>query len=357
MPKQKKPKHASGLVEHKATMGKTIDGKRIQKSFYGSSKQEAKRKADEYILQQKIAEQTGEMFIKKSYTFAEWAKKWLEVYKKPNVSENTYLFTYENTVNKHLIPYFGKASLSDIKNIDIQAFFKTKSKLSETMQEKMLLCLRGIFESAIDNDICYKNPAKKATYTSNATKHTKQVYTSEQIDTIKSASYGKMNEIVLLLETGLRRVELLGLMWSDIDFDKGVLSVNRSIADSKTTATKIKINPPKWNSYRDIPLKENSIKILKSIIRNSDYIFPKIDKLPQSPSTWSQKLKRFMETMPDDFPRLTAHELRHTYGTDLRRQGIDIYTIQKVMGHKDIKMTSELYVHNEIEEIKKALKL
>ena len=52
---------------------------------------------------------------------------------------------------------------------------------------------------------------------------------------------------------------------------------------------------------------------------------------------------------------LSAHELRHTYGTDLRRRGVDIYTIQKLMGHKDIKMTSEIYVENEIDVLKKNL--
>ncbi|BCI60591.1 hypothetical protein C12CBH8_12300 [Solibaculum mannosilyticum] len=53
---------------------------------------------------------------------------------------------------------------------------------------------------------------------------------------------------------------------------------------------------------------------------------------------------------------LTAHELRHTYGTRLRRAGVDIYTIQKIMGHKDVKMTSEIYVYNEIDTLREALK-
>jgi len=58
---------------------------------------------------------------------------------------------------------------------------------------------------------------------------------------------------------------------------------------------------------------------------------------------------------PLNVPSLTAHELRHTLGTALRWRGIDIYTIQKIMGHKDIKMTSEIYVRNEIEVLKKSL--
>lgn len=56
-------------------------------------------------------------------------------------------------------------------------------------------------------------------------------------------------------------------------------------------------------------------------------------------------------------PILTAHELRHTRGTQLRRQGVDIYTIQKIMGHKDINVTANIYVHDETEATRKAAKI
>lgn len=58
-----------------------------------------------------------------------------------------------------------------------------------------------------------------------------------------------------------------------------------------------------------------------------------------------------------EIPVLSAHELRHSYGTRLRRKGVDIYTIQKVMGHKDINITAQTYVHSEIDTLKKALGL
>lgn len=62
-----------------------------------------------------------------------------------------------------------------------------------------------------------------------------------------------------------------------------------------------------------------------------------------------------MKQLPSNIPILSPHELRHTYGTYLRRQGVDIYTIQKIMGHKDIEMTTEIYVHNEIDILKKSM--
>ena len=56
-----------------------------------------------------------------------------------------------------------------------------------------------------------------------------------------------------------------------------------------------------------------------------------------------------------DIPVLTSHEMRHTYVTSLRRNGVDIYTIQKILGHKDIQVTAEIYVHNELEELRAAV--
>lgn len=120
------------------------------------------------------------------------------------------------------------------------------------------------------------------------------------------------------------------------------------------------MRPPKWNSYRTNPLSDLAVSTfneLKSGAPEDAYIFPLASGSPQSPNTWSQKLQRFMEAAAADVnvQKLTAHELRHTYGTKLRRDGVDIYTIQKVMGHKDIKMTSEIYVHNELDVLRKAL--
>lgn len=341
-PKKEKPNRADGLYEVKITIGKKLDGSLIRKSFYSSiSKDDAKRQADEYKIQSEVANRTGVGFVNKNATFNDWALTWLEKYKKPDVNTNTYRFTYENTVKNHLIPYFGSVGLTDIKPIDCKEFFATKNHLSESMLEKMLMCLNGIFSAAIENDLCYKNPASNITYSTTHIKANKKVYSDEQIEIVKEFATVKMPEVILLLETGLRRGELLGLRVEDIDFKEQTISVNRSIADIKGGT---KIMPPKWDSYRTNPLSRRAIDVLQQSGCKAGYIFPAIDNIsPQSPNTWSQKLKRFMIEMSSAHPSvpvLSAHELRHTYGTKLRRDGVDIFTIQKIMGHKDIKITT-----------------
>ena len=100
------------------------------------------------------------------------------------------------------------------------------------------------------------------------------------------------------------------------------------------------------------------MQLIGALPHDSLYLFPNQNGEPHSPNSWSQKLGRCMHRLNEahpEVPILTAHELRHTYGTYLRRHGADIYTIQKLLGHKDINVTAEIYVHNEIDTLRNVL--
>ena len=223
------------------------------------------------------------------------------------------------------------------------------------MLDKCLLTLRGIFDAAIENDLCYKNPCGRIKAVSAKKPAVKQVYTAPQMETLEEYCFQtrKMPEIILLLETGLRRGELLGLKWEDVDLGNATLSVRRSIAVDK--GNHIKENRPKWGSFRTIPLSAPALKLLRHLPRAGAFIFGNPETgLPRRPDSWGIKLRTFMKRAHEEIgvPILSAHELRHTYGTRLRRHGADIYTIQKIMGHKDIDVTANTYVHNEIEVLR-----
>ena len=359
-PKKKKPSRADGRFEYKAPIGRTFDGKIQYKSFYSyDSIEDARTKAEQYKIEREVSARTGDIFSGDQITFAVWAKKWLISYKKPTVASQTYRGTYLNTVEKHLLPYFGNARLIDIKQIDIQNFYASKSDTcSESLLSKLKLCLCGIFEAAIENDLIYKNPAKHAVFISHVAKHEKKVYTDEQI--IKAKEYFKTDffDAYLILETGIRRGELLGLMWKDIDFMNKTLKIERSIAEKQGGG--VEIMPPKWNSYRTIPISQELADLLNGLPRNSVYVLPNVNGNIQTPRAWSRKLERHMKSMAKKYqfmPELTAHELRHTRGTQLRRSGVDIYTIQKLLGHKDINVTAQVYVHDDIETTRAAAKI
>ena len=353
---RKKPTRKDKRYEYKLTIGRDIHGKLRRKSFYSTiSLADAKKKAEEYRVASEVSARTGEAFVPSTGRFADWARKWLKTYKQPFVDVDTYKLTYVSLVEGHLIPYFGNALLSEIRPADVQAYFATKTACSESRLKKMRSILKAIFESAIENDLCYKDPAKHSTYRSTAQKHIKHVLSDEQMETVKAYAVDRMPEVVLLLETGLRRGELVGLMWSDIDMDEKTLRVRRSMVlrDKVVTA-----NPPKWNSYRTLPLSDEAMALIRTLPHDSLYVFPNENGAPHCPNSWSQKLKRLMRKLHAEhieIPVVTAHELRHTYGTYLRRHGADIYTIQKLLGHKDINVTAEIYVHNELDTLRNVL--
>lgn len=357
-PKKAAPNRTNGTYEYKATIGREYDGKAIRKSFYSPiSLEDAKRKAEEYKIKRTVIDTFGATEETASdISFAEWSKKWLTVYKKPYVTENTYLLTYENFVVNHIIPYFKVAKLKNIRSIDIQRFFDQKQKeLSQSSLDKLHLCLFGIFDKAIDNDLIVKNPAKNVVYKSAKEKNVKKVWNDEQITLAKNFFADVLPEAVLMLDTGLRRGETLGLMWSDIDFKNKTLTVRRSVTDKQRGG--IEISPPKMESYRTIPIQTSLCELLNSLPHSSEYVFPNTRNVPQSPRAFSKRLKNAMQRLCEQYPdisQLTAHEMRHTRGTQLRRNGTDIYTIQKIMGHKDINVTANIYVHDEVEATRKA---
>lgn len=287
-------------------------------------------------------------------TLSDWADRWLLIYKKSTVTENTYNGTYRHYVEAHIKPFFGDVLLGSIKPLDIQQFYTFKNKLSVSALSKIAICLNGIFDTAIDNDLCLKNPAKAVSFKSLYQPTAKRVYTHEQEERVYHLSIDQLPGITLCLETGMRPGEYTGLRWDDISND--VLHVSRSIAFSKEN--KYIIRPPKWDSYRDIPLTPRAKEALARMKNDDIYVYPYAADTPYTTRAWDKTVERFFKKMDDStVPHLTPHEFRHTFGTKLRRNGVDIYTIQKLMGHKSIKVTTETYVHNEIDVLIKAMGL
>lgn len=364
-PKKEKPNRKDGCYEIKATVGIANDGTPIRKSFYSTkSKADARQKAEQYKVQQELQEQTGICLQKNRMLFAVWAREWLEIYKKGKVKDQTYYFTYQINVEKYLIPFFGTMRLQTIRQIDIQRYFntvqnaETGAALSASVLDKHKMILSSIFHAAIDNDLCFKNPVKNIKITSKP-KQERHVYTAEQAKQAEqyALEHGRY-DIVLLMHTGLRRSELLGLQWTDLDFERKLLHVQRAVTQTKGG---ILIDKPKTKtSVRDVPISDFIIEILEKIERTGTYVIAgKNFDEPMKPHTYADHFAVFMRKMQEEtgLPILTPHELRHTYGTLLRENDVDIYTIQKVLGHSDISITSNIYVHNDIEVLRKQLKI
>lgn len=356
-PKKEQPNRKDGLYEIKKTIGKDMYGRPIRKSFYSSiSKNDARKQAEEYIICQQVADITGESFIKRTITFGDWANQWLTTYKLGKVKNHTYHYTYRINVEKYMIPYFGRAELNSITQADIQRYFSKHNSLAESNLKRHKNILHSIFDQAVYNDLCRKNPVRNIKYKSIKDTTDKNAYTLQQAEIAKA--YAKTHTdglaVYVMLETGVRRSELLGLKFTDIDFNRKILSVRRSIVPDT-------INPKDGElksrtSCRDIPVSDELIDYIRSLNRKSQYLLYNTKTLDFcSIYSFDRKYKLFCQKMCAEtgLPYLSPHELRHTYGSVLRERGVDIYTISKVMGHSDISVTAKIYVHNDLAVLRK----
>ena len=368
-PKKEKPNRSDGLYEVKVTVGHNFDGTPIRKSFYSTiSKADAKAKAEQYKIDQAVAEQTGDAFVLGKLTFSKAAKKWLESIK-PTLSDSAYN-NYEVAVRLHLEPVFKNALINNIKPIDIQNYFnKISSDTPLESMKKYKNCLNGIFKMSVDNDYCAKNPCENIKLTSSAENVEKQTYTKRQAYLI--SRYARTHKdglgIILMLEYGIRKGELLGLKMSDLNLESGTIHIQRSVADVKNKDTgkiEIKIKPPKnIQSDREIPLKRVTLEKLKNI--KDGYIIPNSKGNVYSPRNWTKRnYKNFMTDMQNyyngfgiNIPILNPHELRHTRATIWVNEGKNLFAVAAILGHSDLKMLQQRYAHKDVESIRNLLDL
>ena len=162
------------------------------------------------------------------------------------------------------------------------------------------------------------------------------------------------NQYRFILQTGLRTRELVGLKWEDIDFENKTLKIQRSM-EYRHSVGVWRIGEPKSKSgYRTIPLTEEAIRILKAqdeknkrikVIPEewSEFVFLCRKGQPVKNSTYDTALFKICEKAGNN--KFSMHVLRHTFATRCIEGGMMPKTLQKILGHSNIGITMNLYVH------------
>ncbi len=152
---------------------------------------------------------------------------------------------------------------------------------------------------------------------------------------------------MLCLSTGIRLGELCALKWSDFDLEQGLLVIERTVqriaVENKGPKTALVISKPKSiHSERRIPLSDNILKLVKSFkTENSEYIFCK--HKPLEPRTCQYRFQKLLIDV--NVTVKNFHVLRHTFATNCVCNGIDIKTLSEILGHSDVRITLNRYVH------------
>ena len=310
-------------------------------------------------------------------TFYDFSKKWLEDYGKGNLSVKAYgrYCQYLERINDRI----GHLKLKDITPVQLNALYKSLGADGESKHKRYdedgnilnngRLAPKTILEhhrvvskvlaTAVKWDYLEKNPAERADPPKvpyREMRYLDEEETREMLILLESEPIQYRTMITLLVYTGIRRGELCGLEWRDIDFENKVIHISRSsqyIGD-KQIITK---EPKTRSGFRHFVMSDTICEILKEYQRwqleqrfkagpdwqNTDRLFTQWNGLPIYPDTVTDWFAKFIKR--SGLPYVTLHSLRHTNATLMIAEGIDVCAVSKRLGHASTSTTLNVYAH------------
>ena len=349
-------KRKDGRWEGRYTVGHDPEtGKAIIKNVLGKTQAEVKEK-----LKKAIEENVGIDYGRaKTYTVGSWLEVWMENYAKMKLRPSTFK-TSQGFLKNHIKPQIGGIPLADCTSLDLQRFYKhlldggrvdrieAKKKpkgLAPKTVRNIHQMIGSAYNLAIEQHLVTKNPTQGCALPKVEHKEMKTL-TADQLSAFfrEARDSGVFALYYIDLTTGLRRGELLGLKWSDIDLGKGDIRVQRQIGriDGKIIEMPLKTK----NAYRALPLSADAISVLMQQRRktgNSEWVFPSPTGGPMSPDSVLHMLHRVLKRA--GLPKVRFHDLRHTFATMALQNGVDIKTVSGMLGHFSAGFTLDTYAH------------
>ena len=349
-------KRMDGRWECRISMGKDDNGKRVFKSFYGKSREEAEYKAmialdpseNEYVV--------TEMTVKELVT------EWLHV-TASRIKEST-AANYTMKAEKHLIPTFGDMKCCLLKAKDIYAFIESKLKegLSARYLTDIIVLFKSIFRYAareyrirnvLDGIILPKKNKPEIAVMSKKQQLRLEEYLREH------PSFSGIG-INLSLYMGLRIGEVCALQWKDIDLEKRTLTVSKTIqrVQCRTGAkqTKLIITEPKSeSSKRTIPVPDCLLPLLRQFRDNGEVYVVSGRKKPVEPRTMQYRFAKILHNA--DLPSFHYHSTRHLFATRCVELGFDVKTLSEILGHSSVEVTLNRYIHSDMDRKRTCMSL
>ena len=270
--------------------------------------------------------------IKYSVLLSQWHES-IQLSLRPNS-----LRSYRWAVN-HLTNELGNRQLNGIKSSDIQSVItKLSETLSNTSLRMMYAVLLKSFQQAVDWQLISRNPCQYVNRPSK-TRFQPYVYGTEELNTLLETCKGTKAYIPVLLAitTGMRRSEIAGLQWSDIDFTRKEISVRHTILEGGISKG---LQPVKTQlSERIIVMPEHLISELNKLDRVSDFVLGRA----YNPSyIWRSMHDVILE---NNLPMTRFQDLRHAHATYLIMNNVPVKTVSERLGHYSTSFTQDIYGH------------
>ncbi|QIZ07625.1 site-specific integrase [Priestia megaterium] len=336
-----------------------ITGKRKQKRKRGFK---TKKEAEKY-LKQLNAINKGTYFEPSEITLSEYLDYWLENHAKPNTAKRTYE-NYQYMINLHLKPVLGHINISKLQPSHLQEYYAQKlsnGKIDEgglsaqSVKHHHRLIFKAL-KDAVKWQLIVRNVAEAVT-PPKTRKVEMQTWDNEQVKVFLEVSKDSPYYQIFLtaINTGMRRGEVLGLRWQDIDFDNNMIYVRQSLQEVKKEGLTFK--EPKSGKSRSISITPSLTKEFKKIYKlqlehklllgqgyhDLDLVFAQKNGKPIQPTEMARNYRKMVDK--SGLPYIRFHDLRHTHATLLLQQGVHPKVVSERLGHSTIGITMDTYTH------------
>ncbi|MHB1316055.1 MAG: site-specific integrase [Christensenellales bacterium] len=336
--------------------GKDDTGKRIKKTLSFKTQSEARQALREFE-----ADKTkGTLITPNRMTLKNWLNYWMENVIIPNRAQTT-VYGYQNIINNHINPRFGEIPLQNISAQQIQQYYKEKMRdlanpLSSNTVRKHHDLLYAALKLAVRQNIILKNPIDQVE-PPRVKSIEKSFYTPEELSKLFNLVEGNRLEVTVKLAgyLGLRREEICGLKWENVDFTNQTIKIRDAVTAAGSRVilkdTKNETSSRTLSLYGDLletlqreKAKQEKNKMqLGSSYMDSSYVVQWDDGRPYRPNYLSELFAKFI--IKNNTPKIVLHELRHTFATIANAMGVSPFDIGKALGHSTPSTTAKIYTH------------
>jgi integrase len=326
-------------------------GKRRQKRISGHTRKDIERQAAEAIQRAESG-----FLDPKSLTVADFFATWLEA-TAPTLRPASFR-RYQDVARLYIVKQLGGVKLSRLTAGDVQRFY---ARLLETLSPTTVYHLHGVLHHALDDavkwGVVWRNVTDAVDVPRRTRPEMKTWSIAESTRFLETVAGDELEALFhLALTTGMRRGELLGLKWRDIDLDTCSLSVRRTLSrdaaggysegEPKTTAGRRRVTLPV--STADVLRKHRTAQLayrlsVGPVYTHHGYVFANETGDFIHPNTLTRRFQQLIRKA--DVPLIRFHDLRHTSATILLAQGVHPKIVQERLGHSDIAMTLNRYSH------------
>jgi integrase len=343
--------------------------------------------ARNWIEEAKYADKHDDVFVATDTTVDEWFEFWIENIV-GDLAPNT-LRNYRERYIHNIQPVIGKMLIANVKPMHCKkVFILMDANYAGSTIRQTYVAMGTMFKAAKMNDLISKHPMDGVRFTKPVrAKDDIKFLTREDQRTFLETAQRSHNyyQYALILETGLRTGEMIGLTWDAVDFEKRTLTVNKTL-EFRHSQQHWRAGPPKTQqSYRTIPLTDRAYAILKEIWesregrKKSPLLSQTLEYMDRRTGVTSQFVMRdlvfinwrtgepaknssydtHLYKLCDEagINRFCMHALRHTYATRAIESGMQPKVLQKLLGHASIQTTMDRYVHVTTDSMDQAVKL